>query len=72
MKSLAGYREEIYASQKMNYILWDFNQTGTTTPYKSYEDSVADLKEFVEKRHDWLSHTIEDWVGCQEADISIR
>ncbi len=68
IKSLAGYNEEIYASQKMNYKLWDFNQTGMTTLYKSYEDSVADLKDFVEKRHNWLSRAIEGWAGCREAE----
>ncbi len=68
IKSLEGYNEEIYASQRMNYKLWDFNQTGITTPYNSYEDSVIDLKDFVEKRHEWLSRTIENWVGCEEAE----
>lgn len=68
IKSLAGYNEEIYASQRMNYKLWDFNQTGVTIPYKSYEDSVMDLKDFVIKRHNWLSQTIGDWVGCQKTE----
>lgn len=67
IKSLAGYDEEIHASQRMNYMLWDFNQTGITIPYKSYEDSVEYLREFVEDRHNWLSHTIESWAGCTEA-----
>ncbi|MCM1258843.1 MAG: CotH kinase family protein [Roseburia sp.] len=68
IKSLAGYNEEIYASQRMNYMLWDFNQTGITIHFKSYEESVEYLREFVVNRHDWLSETLEGWTGCRETE----
>lgn len=68
VKSLEGYNEEIYASQRMNYMLWDFNMTGLTIPFLTYEDSVSYFIDFVRDRHAWLFHTIESWGGCGETD----
>lgn len=66
LKSLAGYDAEIYASQRMNYKIWDFNQTALTIPYGSYEESVMYFKDFVEQRNDWLCEAVGRWTGCGE------
>ncbi len=68
VKSLAAYNEEIYASQRMNYKIWDFNQTGVTVPFNSYEESVEYFKDYVEKRHQWLYGAVNSWVGNNEAE----
>ena len=52
----------------MNYKIWDFNQTGVTVPFNSYEESVEYFKDYVEKRHQWLYGAVNSWVGNNEAE----
>lgn len=64
LKSLEEYREEIEASQRMNYTLWDLNQTTLTEKFLSYEESLRYLREFIQKRNQWMERAISGWTGC--------
>lgn len=68
LRSLDSYNQEILSSQKMNYMIWEFNDQANTTRFSSYEESVAHFKDFVEKRKDWLSKEFGSWVGNGEVE----
>ncbi len=61
IKSLNSYNQEIFASQKMNYMIWEFNDQANTIRFDSYEESEAHFKDFVRKRHRWLSKEFDSW-----------
>lgn len=68
LRSLDSYNQEILASQKMNYRIWEFNDQANTIRFGSYEESVEHFKDFVEKRRDWLSEEFGSWVGEGEVE----
>ncbi|MBR5533442.1 MAG: CotH kinase family protein [Ruminiclostridium sp.] len=60
LKSLAGYQQELSASQAMNHVLWP-----TTTP-TGYATALADLESFLVRRHDWLYSEAMNWITQEE------
>lgn len=63
LKSIQCYEEEIYASQKMNYAIWELRQTPLIIRHRTFEDSMFYFRKFVKERKDWLCGTIASWSG---------
>ena len=64
---ISAYSDQVYASQKMNYKLWDINNKATTALFcddeVTYDNAIKFLKFFAENRFDWLSETVAKWSG---------
>lgn len=65
--NIVKFSENIYASQKMNYKLWDITHDETAAfrccDEETYENGVDFLLEFTTKRLAWLSETTSGWNG---------
>lgn len=75
VKSLAGYLQEIQASQKMNYVVWPYNQVKLTKQYESFEEAESDFVRFVEERDRWMYQEICNWQGTgkiQKISLDIK
>ncbi len=59
--------QKLYASQQMNYKLWDIAQEKTAAfrcgDDETYDNGVDFLLEFATKRLEWLSETTSEWKG---------
>ena len=65
--NIKTFSETVYASQKMNYKLWDITHEETAafrcTDDETYENAVDFLYYFAEKRIEWLSELTSEWNG---------
>lgn len=65
--NIMKYSQNVYASQKMNYKLWDITHDETAAfrcaDEETYENGVDFLLEFATKRLEWLSETTSEWNG---------
>lgn len=65
--NIATFAADVYASQKMNYKLWDITNEKTAafrcTDEETYENAVDFLYHFASDRIDWLSETTSKWEG---------
>ena len=65
--NIAAFATDVYASQKMNYKLWDITYAKTAafrcTDEETYENAVDFLYYFASERIEWLSETTSAWEG---------
>lgn len=65
--NIMKFSQNVYASQKMNYKLWDITHDETAAfrcgDEETYENAVDFLLDFAEKRLEWLSETTSEWDG---------
>lgn len=65
--NIATFAADVYASQKMNYKLWDITHEETAafrcTDEETYENAVDFLYHFASDRIEWLSETTSTWKG---------
>lgn len=65
--NIASFASDIYASQKMNYILWEMGSKKTEaflcSDEKTYENAVKYLYRFASERIEWLSSLTAEWNG---------
>lgn len=65
--NIAAFATDVYASQKMNYKLWDITHEETAafrcTDEETYENAVDFLYHFASERIEWLSETTSEWKG---------
>ena len=58
LKSIDAYVNNINASQKMNYKLWDIYSEALIIDFNSFEESIEYLKNFAVDRAKWLKDEI--------------
>ena len=61
VKSLSAYRAAIESAQKMNYKIWQFNDTGNTHALPSYEENYTFVRSFLQTRHADILPQISAW-----------
>ena len=65
--NIMKFSQNVYASQKMNYKLWDITHDETAafrcTDEETYENGIDFLLDFATKRLEWLSETTSEWNG---------
>ena len=65
--NIMTYSQNVYASQRMNYKLWDITQEKTAAfrcgDEETYDNGIDFLLDFATKRLAWLSDTTSGWNG---------
>ncbi len=65
--NIMKFSQNIYASQKMNYKLWDITHDETAafrcTDDETYDNGIDFLLEFATERLEWLSEITSKWNG---------
>ena len=65
--NIVKFAANVYASQKMNYKLWDITHDETAAfrcgDEETYENAVDFLLDFATERLEWLSETTSKWEG---------
>lgn len=76
LKNIDEYADINYYSQKMNYTIWKFSGMPVGTDrerhiYKTYEENIDYLKEYLLQRNEWFKEQIENWTGEDIIDITL-
>ncbi len=65
--NIVTFSQNVYASQQMNYKLWDITHDETAAfrccDEETYDNAVDFLLEFATARLEWLSETTSKWEG---------
>ena len=65
--NIMKFSQAVYASQRMNYKLWDIKHEETAAfrcgDDETYDNGIDFLLEFATKRLTWLSETTSEWEG---------
>lgn len=65
--NIVTFSQNVYASQQMNYKLWDITHDETAafrcSDEETYDNAVDFLLEFATTRLEWLSATTSEWEG---------